>query len=156
MRLSQKSLDALLRRSNAKLVSTTKRAARVSSPIASKIRPAANCVELYLTVPPSANRMWGFGRGRVFKTDAYKSWIEAASNELNRQYPGSIAGPYKLAIQLRVGPRIDLDNCVKPVNDLMQSSGVVENDRHCRQVSLRWVTSGFDGMYVRVERAGVE
>jgi Holliday junction resolvase RusA-like endonuclease len=156
MRLSQKSLDALLKRSSAKLASTTRRAVRVSSRTALKPRPAANCVELYLTVPPSANRMWGFGRGRVFKTDAYKSWIEAASNELNRQYPGSIVGPYKLAIQLRVGPRIDLDNCVKPVNDLMQSSGVVENDKHCRQVSLRWVTEGYDGMYVRVERAAAE
>jgi Holliday junction resolvase RusA-like endonuclease len=128
----------------------------ISLPTISKQRPATSCVELYLPTPPSANRMWAFGRKRVFKSDEYKSWIETATSQLNSQYPGTILGPYKLTIQLRVGPKIDLDNAVKPTNDLLQSAGVIENDKHCRQVSLRWVTSGFDGMYVRVERAAIE
>jgi Holliday junction resolvase RusA-like endonuclease len=154
---SQRQWAAALGRSNTKSAGKTLHPGRVISlPTISKRRPEASCVELYLIYPPSANRMWGFGRGRVFKTDAYKSWIETATNQLNSQYPGTILGPYKLTIQLRVGPKIDLDNAVKPTNDLLQSAGVIENDKHCRQVSLRWVTSGFDGMYVRVERAAIE
>jgi crossover junction endodeoxyribonuclease RusA len=157
MRLSQKSLDALLRRSSAKLASTTRRAVRVSSPTALKPRPATSCVELYLPYPPSANALWRYGNKRVFKSTEYVEWQKNAGAMLNSQQPGTILGPYKLAIQLREGGTgADLDNLVKPTNDLLQSAGVIENDKHCRQVSLRWVTSGFDGMYVRVEKAGVE
>jgi Holliday junction resolvase RusA-like endonuclease len=154
---SQRQWAAALVRSATKSAGSRRPPGRVISlPTISKQRPETSCVELYLSYPPSANRMWGFGRGRVYKTDEYKSWIETATNQLNSQYPGTILGPYKLTIQLRVGPKIDLDNAVKPTNDLLQSAGVIENDKHCRQVSLRWVTSGFDGMYVLVEPAGVE
>lgn len=114
-------------------------------------------IELYLPYPPSANRLWAYGRGRVFKSDEYKNWLNDAGLMLNTQHPGTVLGPYKLAIQLRQGgTRIDLDNAVKPINDLLQKSGVIENDKHCKQISLRWVTSGYDGLHVRVEPAGVE
>jgi Holliday junction resolvase RusA-like endonuclease len=154
---SQRQWAAALVRSATKSAGNPRPPGRVILlPTISKQRPETNSVELYLSYPPSANRMWGFGKRRVYKTDEYKSWIETATNQLNSQYPGTILGPYKLTIQLRIGPKIDLDNAVKPTNDLLQSAGVIENDKHCRQVSLRWVTSGFDGMYVLVERAAIE
>jgi Holliday junction resolvase RusA-like endonuclease len=159
MRLSQKSLDALLRRSSGRSASTTKRAAHVSSPTALKPRPATNCVELYLPIPPSANRMWGYGRGRVFKTAEYQNWIDAASVQINSQNPDrvTILGPYRLTLQFRRGAtRMDSDNLIKATNDILQKSGIVSNDRDCEGGSWRRVTSGYDGMYVRVEKAGVE
>jgi Holliday junction resolvase RusA-like endonuclease len=113
--------------------------------------------ELYLPRPPSANRLWGYGRGRVFKTAEYRAWIEHAGHVLNTQHPGLLSGRYKLFIQMRDGSSgIDLDNCFKPTSDLLQRMGVIENDKLARMVSACWVSSGFDGLYVRVEPAGVE
>ncbi len=113
--------------------------------------------ELYLPYPPSANDMWGYGRGRVFKSAEYKKWIVDAGLILNTQHPKPVLGPYKLTVQLRVGGvKMDLDNSIKPTNDLLQTMGVIKNDKFCKQLSARWVTSGWDGLYVRVEPAGVE
>jgi Holliday junction resolvase RusA-like endonuclease len=115
-------------------------------------------IELYFSdYPPSVNALWGYGRGRVFKSKAYVAWLEYAGLLLNTQHPGSIIGPYKLWLQVRGdGTKADVDNLIKPVNDLLQSSGVIQNDRLCCQASIRRVTSGYDGLYVRVEPAGVE
>jgi Holliday junction resolvase RusA-like endonuclease len=112
--------------------------------------------ELYLPSTPSANEMWGYGRGRVFKTAAYKKWQIDAGLILNTQHPKPVMGPYKLTIQIRDGGRMDLDNVVKPTNDLLQKMKVVRNDKDCKQISMRCVTAGYDGLYVRIEPAGVE
>jgi Holliday junction resolvase RusA-like endonuclease len=158
MRLSQKSLAALLKRSSGRSASTTKKDAPVSSPIMSKPKPATNSVELYLPIlPPSANRLWAYGRGHVYKTDAYENWINETLIQINSQNPGTILGPYRLTLQFRRGKtRMDSDNIIKATNDILQKSGVVLNDRDCEGGSWRRVTSGYDGLYVLVEQAGVE
>jgi Holliday junction resolvase RusA-like endonuclease len=157
MRLSQKSLAALLKRSSGKSASTTKTVAPDLSPITSKPRPATNSVELYLPIPPSANRMWGYGRGRVYKTAEYQNWINEALIQINAQAPGSILGPYWVTLRYRRDmTRADSDNLIKATNDVLQRSGCILNDRDCEGGSWRRVTSGYDGLYVLVEQAGVE
>lgn len=104
--------------------------------------------------PPSANAMWGFGRGRVFLSDAYKKWLRDAGLIINPQRPRQpIDGPYKLSVQIRRDTGADLDNLIKPLNDLLQKQRVVTNDKHCQKVTAEWVTFGYDGLYVQVEPA---
>lgn len=101
--------------------------------------------------------MYEIGRGRKFKSAEYKSWINEALIQINAQNPGTILGPYRLTLQFRRdSTRADTDNLIKATNDILQHSGVVLNDRDCEGGSWRRVTSGYDGMYVRVEPAGVE
>jgi len=101
--------------------------------------------------------MWGYGRGRVYKSDEYKNWIEESLTQINAQNPGSILGPYRLTLQFRRdATRMDSDNLIKATNDILQRAGVVLNDRDCEGGAWRRVTSGYSGLYVLVERAGVE
>jgi Holliday junction resolvase RusA-like endonuclease len=111
-------------------------------------------VELHIPVlPPSANRMNGHGRGRVYRSKAYENWLNAAGSIIKSQKPAGIVGAYKLTIQAaRRNNRADIDNLIKPTSDLLQLVGVVANDCYCEFVSARWVTQG-EGMSIRVERA---
>lgn len=113
--------------------------------------------ELHLPYPPSANNLWERARHGMRKTDAYKNWLLYAASEARKQKPEAIDGPYHLSIQVKRPDkrRRDLDNLVKPISDLLVSVGVIEDDCHCEMLTARWVTAG-DGLYVRVQRAGVE
>lgn len=95
-----------------------------------------NTVAINLPRPPSVNEMFRNVPkvGRV-KTAAYKNWISTASWLLHAQRPNPIQGKYRLLVL--VGPtRADIDNLAKAVNDLLQSQGVVENDRLCEGIAL--------------------
>lgn len=91
------------------------------------------------------------------RTDTYENWISAAQTWLVPQKFKKICGPYKLSITA-VRPdkrRRDLDNIIKPISDLLQHAGIIENDCMCEMVCARWVTSG-DPLAVNIEPATVE
>lgn len=115
---------------------------------------SATAIEIHVPVlPPSANRMNGHGRGRVYRSKAYERWLNAAGAIIKSQKPEGIVGAYKLTIHaVRQNKRADIDNIIKPTSDLLQMVGVVANDCHCEFVSARWVSQG-EGMSIRVERA---
>lgn len=114
-------------------------------------------IVLNLPYPPSANRLWRRSGARIHKSTRYTDWLRDAGFLAMNQRPGSLRGPYRLTIQA-VRPdkrKRDLDNLIKPTNDLLKTIGVVEDDSDCEIISVRWVTSG-EGLNVRVEQAGVE
>jgi Holliday junction resolvase RusA-like endonuclease len=101
-------------------------------------RPEKQYVVVELPMPISTNRLWvPIRRGSsvsVVKSKDYLAWISEAGYKLNSQRPGMVVGHF--ALHLWVGRnRLDLDNAVKAALDLLQSQGVIENDRLC--VSLR-------------------
>lgn len=114
-------------------------------------------IEIHIPVlPPSANDMHGYGRGRVYRSKAYSKWLSDAGLFVNRQRPEGIVGPYKLTIQAaRRNNQADIDNLIKPTSDLLQEAGVIANDCYCEFVSARWVTTG-EGILIRIEPAGLE
>jgi Holliday junction resolvase RusA-like endonuclease len=99
-------------------------------------------IELALPLPPSVNALWRSARGRVFKSARYKDWIAQADNwfvHAKYRKRGSITGPFTAHIVLdRSRRRGDCDNRVKPVLDILQSWGVIENDKLAEKVSVEW------------------
>lgn len=112
---------------------------------------------LHLPYPPSANRLWRNFRGRTCKSREYTDWLIAAGMAARTQRQPKISGAYKLSLTA-VRPdrrRRDLGNLEKPVSDLLQSIGVIDDDCYAEMIVSRWVTIG-EGITVRVEPVGVE
>jgi len=108
-----------------------------------------------LPLPPSANRMWRKARNRVHIAPAYEAWKASAGLILNVAAAGKrIDGPYALSLRVgcMTGRRLDLDNYLKPVNDLLQSCGAIRNDSDCQAIDLAWAT-GVQGAVVTVTAA---
>jgi Holliday junction resolvase RusA-like endonuclease len=106
--------------------------------------------ELRLPMPISTNAMYRNVPkvGRV-KTTVYKQWIRQAGLELNLQRPEKFDGD--VGVEIVFGPRNkrrDIDNCIKPVLDLLQKHGVIKNDNQVVKVSAAW--GDVDGAVVRV------
>jgi Holliday junction resolvase RusA-like endonuclease len=94
-------------------------------------------IALDLPTPPSVNRLWRSGRGRVFRSKTYLSWIQAADAELmaRRQMPKKrIEGPFEAHITLSRKVRGDLDNRVKGLLDFLQSREIIRNDSDCKRL----------------------
>lgn len=113
--------------------------------------------EIHLPYPPSANRLWRRSGRTIHKSAHYVAWLWDAGALAKTQKPHPIVGPYKLTIQARRPDkrRRDLDNLIKPTNDLLASIGVIGDDCQCEMISARWVTNG-KPFTVRIEPAGVE
>lgn len=91
------------------------------------------------------------------RSDTYEQWRLEAGLVAMAQRAGNVAGKYKLFIQA-VRPdkrRRDIDNLIKPINDLMVTIGAVSDDGECEMVTARWVTAG-EAITVRIEPAGSE
>ena len=110
--------------------------------------------------PPSANRIWRNHRGRTHRSKEYTAWIDGCALLFKARAFEMIEGPYTLVMVCdRSHGARDLDNMIKPINDLLQHVGVVANDRSCERIMACWRRE--DGeikkgstVTVRVERIG--
>ena len=97
-------------------------------------------VNLNLPYPPSANRLWRYGQGRAYKSAEYTNWLIAAGLQVRAQRPEQVKGHYTLHIWA-VRPdnrRRDIGNLEKPISDLLQSVGVIENDCLAKKIVMEW------------------
>lgn len=112
-------------------------------------------ITLKLPMPPPANNLFAnkAGRGRV-KSERYRTWLNAAGWELKEQKPAKVEGEYCiwLYVERPDNRKRDLSNLIKPIEDLLVSHGVVEDDSKCAEVHLYWSGSG-RGCTVKVEPA---
>lgn len=94
-----------------------------------------------LPMPPSVWDMYeGHGRSRHLSAE-YERWRMGAGLMLNTQKRGkpTIKGPFRASIAFRrPSKRCDIDNRIKPVLDLLQFVGVIENDNLCESVEAVW------------------
>jgi crossover junction endodeoxyribonuclease RusA len=93
-----------------------------------------------LPLPPSVNRLWRTGRGRVYRSPRYDAWCKAAGWELNIQRPARIAGPVTVTIAAGRPDRRrrDVDNLGKALLDLLTVHRVIEDDSRVVSLSSRW------------------
>src|SRR5262252_3713880 len=93
-------------------------------------------VILTLPAPPATNNLFiNAGRKRV-KSQRYKAWQTEAGWELQRQRCSCIGGPWEADIALPTGLHGDADNYAKPILDLLVKHHVLDDDRHCRRISV--------------------
>lgn len=115
-------------------------------------RASVQAVIIDLPKPISVNAMWRNvvinGKPRTLKSKDYLAWVDEAGWKLNAQQPGIVDGTYALTITVTRKSRIDLDNTIKAVNDLLQSQGVITNDRLCEMLHVK--RGDVDGMRVMV------
>lgn len=112
-------------------------------------RPAVDLVRLDLPEPPSANELFrnvspghraaAKARGQMLpgrlKTEAYRTWENAAGWALNSQRPGRIDGAYEITVE--AGPtNKDLGNLIKATEDFLVDHGVIRDDRLSRRIVL--------------------
>ena len=67
-------------------------------------------------------------KGRV-KSNAYKAWIREAGAEILASGMRPIKGPVFVSITVSTKSRNDIDNNAKCVLDLLESQGIIENDK---------------------------
>ena len=99
-----------------------------------------------LPIPPSANALTRNAGNRRHKTLDYKAWIADAGWAIQRAPAATrrpIAGPYALVIKAqRPNKMRDLDNIVKPLNDLLKRHKLITDDRHCQRIEASWLGKG--------------
>jgi Holliday junction resolvase RusA-like endonuclease len=114
-------------------------------------------IALELPAPISTNDLWRPAKNRTTgkpymrKSEEYEAWLIEAGYALNRQHPGSVRGWYALTLTVGTQCRLDLDNASKAAIDLLQTHGVIENDRFAARIDLRWsqAVAGLSVMVVK-------
>ena len=88
---------------------------------------------LLLSLPPSANRLW---RNNRLSPD-YRKWKDTAGWEAKTQLIGvaPIKGAFAVRIEVPANRR-DLDNSCKPLLDLCQAVGAIEDDKFAEEIHL--------------------
>lgn len=119
-------------------------------------RPPSQYEALRLPYPPSVNKLFvnrkaKGKRGRMI-APVYAAWREEAGYAVNRDAKGCVRGPYALHIAAtRPDARQrDLGNIEKPISDLLQSMGVIEDDCLAQKISLAWRRDMGPGVHVMI------
>lgn len=103
-------------------------------------------VKIRIPYPPSTNRIWRQGQGRMHKSQQYKDWLALASWEIRAQLGPKrvITNPFKITVRVERPDRRkrDLDNLLKPILDLIAHYGLIENDSLCHWIDTRWEGEG--------------
>jgi crossover junction endodeoxyribonuclease RusA len=98
-----------------------------------------------LPFAPSVNRLWRMGRGKkMYKSKVYEDWIGVCRVLIYKGKHIPIMGHYQLTIEA-VRPdkrRRDIDNLIKAVSDVLQDTGLIEDDCLCQEVTAKWVKEG--------------
>ena len=112
-------------------------------------------VSLSLPMPPSTNHLFATFNGKRIKTKPYRDWITEAGWQLHLQRAGGIEGRFSIEVLIprpaRKG-KIDLDNRLKPLLDVLKKHGVIVDDSLAERITLAWSDDG-EGVRIVLEAA---
>lgn len=84
--------------------------------------------------PLSVNKCWA---GRRFKTPEYKQFEKDLSILIKEKKLKKFKGEVEIDIFFRFKNKLsDIDNCVKPILDILVKNGIIEDDRMIRALFL--------------------
>tara|TARA_R110002110_G_scaffold27125_2_gene99009 strand:+ start:69 stop:443 length:375 start_codon:yes stop_codon:yes gene_type:complete len=100
-----------------------------------------DAMQLRLTFPPSANRMYrNIGPKRTIMSKVYRDW--KALNSQSIVVRKGFRLPSIVEVELALTPpdkrKRDLDNYIKPVLDVLEQSGALENDNMVKRLNVFW------------------
>ena len=93
-----------------------------------------------LPEPPSVNAIWKPVGTRFVLSAKYRAWIEEASTYMLAQPRphDALTGRIHVSVTCASGPgRKDVDNMLKATLDLLESAGVLANDRDVQDLRIR-------------------
>jgi hypothetical protein len=98
--------------------------------------PSAVFVPIVFTlpIPPSVNNLFATGGKKRLKTETYREWIADGLFAMASQgiIKNSAPKPCRVIVTIRGGKGFstarDLDNCLKPIGDLISNYGLVKKD----------------------------
>lgn len=102
-------------------------------------------MRLELPIPPSANHIFRASRrGQVYRSKKYTDWHKAAELMAYATKKGKVINPpYAITMEIIGGSGWrkdrDLDNCWKPVLDLLQHLQIIQED-NCQHITRLVVT----------------
>jgi len=101
-------------------------------------------VEIVIPRPPSVNRLWRMGNGRMYRSAEYMNWLNKCMLLVSNKKIPAILGKYKIMIRvLRPDKRRrDIDNLSKAASDFLQHAKIVQDDCLCDAIYCKWVNSG--------------
>jgi crossover junction endodeoxyribonuclease RusA len=85
-------------------------------------------------IPPSANTLFVNIAGQVIggatraKGKTYRAWATQAGWEIKRQRVPYFDRPVRVLIEMDIQRNHDIDNRIKPILDVLQNTGVLQND----------------------------
>lgn len=97
-----------------------------------------------LPVPPSANALNknAPGKGRVLLVD-YSQWQRDAGYLVNAAVRGGLpSGPWGVTLSANIRHHRDIDNLVKPTNDLLVKCGIIDDDRYIEEGDYKRLPEG--------------
>ena len=93
-------------------------------------------------LPPSANHIWRHTKsGKTYRTEKYLAWLNAEGWNVKAQMPSQpkLAGQVHVICWLRrPSANADLDNRLKGIGDLLQSVGVITDDKQIVSWNAQW------------------
>lgn len=108
------------------------------------------------TVPPSINAQKAAvvvrGKPRLIKTKPYREWIDRSLLELTGQkgFDGDFIWRSDIHFPCNVS-RLDIDNAVKALHDILVKAGKVPDDRYLADTRIRWASGDKILIYVQRE-----
>lgn len=103
---------------------------------------------LCLPFPPSANRYWRKGKGRVYRSDEASRYIAEAGWSAKRDGAELLEGEVGMQMHLYFGRHQgDTSNRIKVLEDALQGICYLDD----KQVSLLFVRRFYDKLHPRVE-----
>lgn len=112
-----------------------------------------------LPKPPSTNHIYGLtARGkfaRMYITKKGQAWFEEAGYLVNTQRPDhkTITTPTTVSISLYTAYHQDADGVVKPIFDLLQKQGIVDDDALINHFEVSKYKSKKSDEHIEVEVA---
>ena len=73
----------------------------------------------------------------LIKSEQYREWLINAGTQLELQKPARVEGYFGLSVGIPSTSRGDLDGYLKATLDLLQTHGVIENDRLCQRIIIQ-------------------
>ncbi len=95
-----------------------------------------DAIEIFLPLPPSANRIWRNFGGRMVKSSEYRAWKDTAAASIAHQMGGQPPLGWFTAAMVMPPTRRDLDNSIKPTLDALQAGGAVQDDKRLRALVI--------------------
>jgi len=96
-------------------------------------------LSITVPAPPSANKIWRHVGNKVLKSAEYRQWLKECDALIwSKGWRDLIRGPVRIEIYITPKDKRlrDVDNYAKPCLDLLESSGVIENDKNVEQLYI--------------------